>query len=194
VTLSAGKISRGFAPIAQSDATTLILGSLPSVRSIQLGEYFAHPRNTFWRIMAEAIQVDPANSYAQRVASLLAARIAVWDVLEHAVRPGSLDASIKAESAMPNDFETFLREHSALRRVCFNGQKAATIFSRRVLAGLGERGRALSLVTLPSTSPAYAAMTFEEKSERWLIGLAIGPRMTNRCSAMSADQAKGNVK
>jgi len=167
--MSAGKLSRGFPPLAHHDASTLILGSLPSRRSLQSGEYFAHPRNVFWRIMGELIDAGPDRPYAQRVERMIAARFAVWDVLESAVRPGSLDAAIEPRTASPNDFPLFLREHPRIRRICFNGQKAAAMFEQLVVADLEDQAGALTFVTLPSTSPAHAAMKFEEKLRKWSV-------------------------
>lgn len=163
------QFARGFAPVAGINATTLILGSLPSQRSLQTGEYFAHPRNVFWRIMGELIDAGPDLPYPARVERMLAARLAVWDVLASAVRPGSLDAAIDRETAKPNDFGLFLREHPGIRRVCFNGQQAAAMFERLVKPGIAEQTDGLGFVTLPSTSPAHAAMSFEEKLRNWSI-------------------------
>jgi len=168
-------LAHGFAPLARLDARTLILGSLPSQLSIQTGEYFANPRNAFWRIMGELVDAGPARPYAQRVERMLAARLAVWDVLESAVRPGSLDAAIEAQSASPNDFACFLREHPHIRRVCFNGQKAAAMFERLVMKDLDNWASTCTFVTLPSTSPAHAAMKFEEKLRIWSIAMTAPP-------------------
>ncbi len=162
-------LSHGFAPLERSDARTLIRGSLPSQRSLQTGEYFAHSRNAFWRIMGELIDAGPDRPYPVRVERLLAAGLAVWDVLASAVRPGSLDAAIDRETASPNDFALFLREHPDIRRVCFNGQKAAEMFERLAMTGIVDQADGLSFVTLPSTSPAHAAMSFEEKLRIWSI-------------------------
>jgi len=166
---SPDELSRGLEPIARFDAETLILGSLPSERSIQSGEYFAHPRNAFWRIMGKLVNAGPELGYPDRVKQVLLKRLAIWDVLAAAVRPGSLDAAIQQKTAQANDFTVFLREHSAIRRVCFNGQKAAGMFDRLIMPGIGNRAGEIHFVTLPSTSPAYAAMSFEQKLSKWSI-------------------------
>ncbi len=173
--------SSGFEPIARADARTLILGSLPSQLSLKTGEYFANPRNVFWRIMGDLVGAGPELSYAARKEWMLADGFAVWDVLESAVRPGSLDASIESETAKPNDFVQFLREHPGIWRVCFNGQKAAEIFERRVVAGIEEQASSMDFVTLPSTSPAHAAMKYEEKLKRWSI-IMTGPEVVQENS------------
>ena len=79
--------SRGFPPVARSDAIVLVLGSLPSSRSIAEQQYYAHPRNAFWPIMKSILGVD--GSYEERCGQLIAHRIALWDVLASSVRPCS---------------------------------------------------------------------------------------------------------
>jgi hypoxanthine-DNA glycosylase len=155
--------SRGFPPIARDDARVLILGSLPSRASLRAGEYYAHPRNAFWKIMQ--VIAGASGSYASRCRSLQQMRIAVWDVLSCSVRPGSLDADIDMTSAVPNDFERFFAGHRDIRQVCFNGRKAEQMFGRYVqpVQECGEPAFAL----LPSTSPAHASLTFAEKLEIW---------------------------
>jgi len=163
------ELTRGLKPIVRFDAETLILGSLPSERSIQSGEYFAHPRNVFWRIMGKLVDAGPERGYSDRVEQVLLKRLAIWDVLAAAVRPGSLDAAIQRETAQPNNFPDFLRDHPAIQRVCFNGQKAAGMFDRLVLPDIGTRADNIRFVTLPSTSPAHAAMSFEQKLSEWSV-------------------------
>lgn len=160
--------SSGFAPIAGSDPTILILGSLPGIRSIEAGEYYAHARNAFWPIMRELYGID--GGYAERCAQLTQHGIAVWDVLRSSVRPGSLDSDIRLETAAPNDFAGFFAAHSAVARIGFNGRKAEDLYRRLVLPSL--RAPTHELVSLPSTSPAHAAMLFDKKLEIWRSMLA----------------------
>lgn len=93
--------SLGFPPVARRDARILILGSLPGQRSIAAREYYAHPQNGFWKIMAEL--VGASGSYEQRCAALLKSHIALWDVLGSSLRPGSLDADIQLATAEVNE-------------------------------------------------------------------------------------------
>lgn len=162
--------SRGFAPLAGSGAKLLILGSLPGQRSIAAGEYYAHPQNAFWRIMGALFDAGPEHPYPLRAERLRRAGVAVWDVLESSVRAGSMDAAIEDATAVPNDFAVFMGRYPRIGRICFNGRKAAELFERRVLPGMPD-GVCPARVTLPSTSPAYAAMSFEDKLARWARGL-----------------------
>jgi hypoxanthine-DNA glycosylase len=155
--------SVGFPPIAREDARVLILGSLPSQASLMAHEYYAHPQNAFWKVMRELTGAE--GSYAARCESLRESGIAVWDVLASSVRPGSMDADIRMDSAAANDFASFISGHTGLQLVCFNGKKAAQMFRR--LVELQERDAGVRFETLPSTSPAYAALSFEQKLRIW---------------------------
>lgn len=153
----------GFAPVARADARVLVLGSMPGRRSLEQGEYYAHPHNAFWKIMAALTGAPETAPYAQRLEFLQAAGIALWDVLSSCERPGSLDSDISAEAV--NDFSLFFGGHPHIRQVFFNGAKAGQTFRRFVLGtqNLPE----LIYTRLPSTSPAYAALGFAAKLAAW---------------------------
>lgn len=158
----------GFPPIARTDARILILGSLPGKASLAACEYYAHPQNAFWKIMR--ILCGAEGSYRARGERLMDRGIAVWDVLANSVRPGSMDADIRIETAKPNDFERFLSTHDRIGLVCFNGKKAEQLFRRLVtLDGLTAKPQ---LVPLPSTSPAYASLSFNKKLAAWRNAIA----------------------
>ena len=123
-------LSTGFPPIARADARVLVLGSLPSEASLRAQQYYAHPRNAFWNIMQ--VIAGAAGGYASRCRALEQRGIAVWDVLQRSVRPGSLDADIDMASAVPNDFAGFFAGHLQVRLVCFNGRKAQAVFRREL--------------------------------------------------------------
>ncbi len=141
----------------------LILGSLPGQRSIDAQQYYAHPQNVFWKIMGELTGAD--GPYEQRCQTLLEHGIALWDVLESSVRPGSMDADIRRGTEKVNDFNGFFLMHSSILQVCFNGQKAAQMFRKLVRPEMPTT--ALQTQVLPSTSPAYASMPYAEKLECW---------------------------
>jgi TDG/mug DNA glycosylase family protein len=155
--------SVGFPPVSGPDARILILGSLPGQRSLQAVQYYAHAQNAFWRIMQDLVGAQ--GSYDERCDALVAHRIALWDVLAESVRPGSMDADIRTRSARANDFAAFFSKHANVSHVFFNGQKAAQLF--RQLVVLDDCNHALRYATLPSTSPAYASMTYAEKFRIW---------------------------
>jgi hypoxanthine-DNA glycosylase len=164
--------SRGFAPIAASDARLLVCGSLPGQTSLAMQQYYAQPRNAFWGIVGELLGFDPALDYAARVAALVARRVALWDVCAAAVRPGSLDAGIRRDTIVVNDFAGFLRAHPGIERLCFNGGAAFELYERRVLPALPADLQALPRLRLPSTSPAHAGMARAAKLAQWREALA----------------------
>jgi double-stranded uracil-DNA glycosylase len=166
------ELASSFAAVSGPDARVLILGTLPGAASIAHGEYYAHPRNAFWHIMAEITGADPALPYDERLRCLVRTRVAVWDVCAHAIRPGSLDSSIDAGSIVPNDIGGFLRTRGQIQRICFNGGNAERLFRRLVLGRLDEAALAIPRLRLPSTSPAHAGMSFERKLDAWRAALA----------------------
>lgn len=136
--------------------------------SLEAQQYYAHPRNAFWPIAAGLFGVDVAAGYAERCERLRAAKVAVWDVLRSCRREGSLDSAIDRASEVPNDFASFFAEHRKIKRVVFNGQKSESAFRRHVVPILESRLiDRLTLTRAPSTSPAHAARTFDEKLHAW---------------------------
>ncbi|MCQ8128967.1 DNA-deoxyinosine glycosylase [Methylomonas rivi] len=158
---------RSFPPIAGKNARILILGSIPGKASLEAGEYYAHPRNQFWPIMAELLACGPLPDYPSKTRALLDADIALWDVMQSCYRPGSLDAAIEKSSVVANDFKGFLASHPRIRRIFFNGATAEQAFRRLVLPDL--RHSTLCLQRLPSTSPAHAALSLQEKLRCWSV-------------------------
>ena len=168
-------VTRGLSPVSGRGITRLVLGSLPSRLSVERQEYYGNPQNAFWRIVGTATGVAASQPYAERVDALVAAGVGLWDVLESSVRPGSLDADIDESTAVPNRLGEFLDANAGIRRIGFNGRKARHLFDRRVHETIAGRLVDIELVDLPSTSPAHAAMPFDEKLARWTDFLATGP-------------------
>jgi hypoxanthine-DNA glycosylase len=137
---------------------------MPGIASLNVHQYYAHPRNAFWPIMANIFNFDADLEYIARTQKLISSGIAVWDVLNECIRPGSLDSDIKAGSRIPNDFPTFLREHPKIKKIGFNGLEAQKSFNKYVLRDLESDN--ISFVQLPSTSPAHT-MPLEQKMTIW---------------------------
>lgn len=160
--------STGFPPIAKPDATILILGSMPGQKSLEENQYYAHPRNSFWPIICKLFIADESINYEQRKKLLSKNKIALWDVLKRCYREGSLDSDIDHSTIEPNDFISFFNKHSKIKSVFFNGTKAEQLFNKNVLNNLGQH-QSMEYYRLPSTSPAHAAMTTEQKLLKWEI-------------------------
>ena len=157
----------GFPPVANRNARILILGSMPGKESLRAQQYYAHPRNAFWRIMHCLFDIDASLPYEVRCQHLMARHVALWDVLHACTRSSSLDSDIDETSIVPNDFQQFLTSHQNIQTICFNGGKAEEIYQKHVLPRLPNNLVQLPLIRLPSTSPAHAALSFEEKVTRW---------------------------
>ena len=147
----------------------LVLGSMPGRLSLAAREYYAHPRNQFWALLGELLGAGRDLPYSARLEVLKERGIVLWDVVHSCVREGSLDAAIRWVEA--NDFRTLFAKYPSLRRVVFNGAAAERLFLRHVLPQLTERCSALELYRLPSTSPAHAGTTYEEKRRAWATAL-----------------------
>lgn len=159
---------RGFPPISRPDATTLILGSMPSRESLAQQRYYAHPRNSFWPIVSSLFKFTDSN-YPQNTDLLRQNGIAVWDVLKTCFRTSSLDSDIDDNTIVTNDFQRFFTHHPDISRVFFNGAKAESVYLKHVLPKLDGAAAELKLHRLPSTSPAHASMSLEQKKNAWRV-------------------------
>lgn len=159
-----------FAPETGVNPHTLILGSIPGIASLQAVQYYAHPRNAFWPIVADFFQFSPDLPYEQRLTLLLQEGVALWDVLGRCHRPGSLDSAIVKESIEVNAIDQFIEEQPAVRKILLNGGKAASEFKKHFPELLASE--LVTVLSLPSTSPAYAAMKLDEKKQRWFEALS----------------------
>ncbi|HNX26291.1 MAG TPA: DNA-deoxyinosine glycosylase [Phycisphaerae bacterium] len=158
---------RAFKPVAAPDARVLVLGCMPGVKSLEMGQYYAHPHNAFWPICEKLFAASPQLPYKMRCDRLIAAGIALWDVLHSCRRKGSLDSNIEPDSMQPNDFAAFFRKHRKIRAIFFNGTTPQKIFTKQILPTLNSQAAALPMTRLISTSPACAAWNFEQKLENW---------------------------
>lgn len=159
-------VIHGFPPLTRSNARILVLGSMPSRESLARQQYYAHPRNAFWPIMARMFGLQ-ATSYRERAQELTRHGVAVWDVLQACTRSSSLDSDIDDDSIVTNDFQDFFQNHAEVRQIFFNGAKAESVYLRQVIPDLPTMYADLSHSRLPSTSPANAGMSFEQKLEAW---------------------------
>jgi hypoxanthine-DNA glycosylase len=151
-----------FPPVTRADTRLLVLGSLPGAISLAEARYYAHPQNQFWRLMSAVIGRDLGPlAYEDRLETLLDAKVGLWDTVAAATREGSLDAAIRLHEA--SDLAALAATLPELRAIAFNGATSAKIGRRQLGPATG-----MTLIDLPSSSPAYAALSFERKCKRWL--------------------------
>lgn len=149
-----------FPPIVHQDCTVLLLGTMPGERSLQLGQYYGHAGNHFWKLIYGLFDLQPSLEYTERTSFLLGHGIALWDVLESCTCVGSLDSQIR--NATVNDFEQFYLAYPNLKHVFFDSKKAEEFYRRQVGFSACK-----SYHLLPSPSRANAGKTFEQKLEAW---------------------------
>lgn len=149
----------GLAPVIADGARVLILGSFPSERSLESGEYYANRRNQFWPLLGGVFGFDHDVTYEARISAATEHGVALWDVVHSCRRAGSMDAKIDRKSLVVNDFGPLLAKHPGIERVFVNGLTAFELFERHAET-------ALPAVRLPSSSGALP-MTFEDKLARW---------------------------
>jgi hypoxanthine-DNA glycosylase len=150
---------RGLAPVLARGTRLVVLGSFPSVASLQAGQYYAHPRNHFWPILSALWGVDlVALPYRRRIAELRRRGLGLWDIYASCQREGSLDSSIVA--AEWNDLASLRQRAPALRALAHNGGESARAMTLTRRLGL-------PVHRLPSTSPANASWSYERKLAAW---------------------------
>lgn len=150
-----------FEPMIDKSTRVLILGSMPSVKSLQTHQYYGNPRNHFWPMLARLLGQELPEGYADRLQMLKNHHIGLWDVYGSCERMGSLDSDIQKE--VPNDLEALLLEYPSIRVIALNGGKAAKGYQKH-FAQL-----AVKTISLPSSSPIPTRLckTFEDKLWIW---------------------------
>ncbi|MEO8155990.1 MAG: DNA-deoxyinosine glycosylase [Rhizobacter sp.] len=150
---------QGLSPVIDTRTRLLVLGSFPSVASLAAGQYYAHPRNHFWRVLGEMWGIDlPSLPYGDRLLEVLKRGLGIWDVYAHCHREGSLDSAIR--DAEFNDLAGLKQRAPRLRAIAHNGGESARVM--RLTGSLG-----VDVMRLPSTSPANASWSFERKLAAW---------------------------
>jgi len=155
-----------FEPIVGRNPRIVILGSMPGVVSLQAVQYYANPRNAFWAIIAELFGIDLDCSYQSRVEQISQLPLVLWDTLKACQREGSLDSKILKQQIEANDIAGLVEQYSGLRAIAFNGAASEKYFNQLEKHRL-PASHQLELIKLPSTSPANAAMNFDQKLVIW---------------------------
>jgi hypoxanthine-DNA glycosylase len=149
---------RGLSPVLSSGARVLVLGSFPGEASLAARQYYAHPRNHFWPLLAAVLDEPlPTLPYRERLVRLRARGIAVWDSIVACERAGSLDSAIR--NAQRGAVARIRKGAPGIRLVAFNGGTAS-----RAQAAWRDAG--YTTLALPSSSPAYTR-PFAEKLTAW---------------------------
>jgi hypoxanthine-DNA glycosylase len=155
-----------YKPVIDEHARVLVLGTAPSVKSLEYKQFYGHPQNYFWRIIYRLFNESDADPvYANRLSFLKEHRLALWDVIESCEREGSLDVNIREE--IPNRIPDLIQQYPQLRCFAFNGSKAYDIFQKHFRGS--ELFRDVALLKLPSSSPipTQRMRTLEDRVRVW---------------------------
>ena len=148
-------------PLYGEDASILILGSFPSVKSREAAFFYGHPQNRFWKVLAAVFDDEIPVDVPQKRAFLLRHQVAVWDVIHSCTIRGSSDASIK--DVVSNDLSRIL-DHAQIRQIYVNGRTAEKMYRKYIEPRIGR-----TAICLPSTSPANAAWNLERLTNAWKV-------------------------
>ena len=154
-------LKRCFPPVVDAHTRVLILGSLPGEASLAQAQYYAYKHNQFWRLVGDVLREDLVHmDYADRLQTLLAHHVGLWDVVAEAKREGSLDSKIRDHAG--NDLVGLVQSLPELAVIAFNGGTAERIG----LKALAQHGDCHHVVRLPSSSPAHT-LSYSEKLRTW---------------------------
>ncbi len=157
------KKCKSFKPSIDEHSTVLILGSMPGVKSLEEQQYYAHPQNRFWKVMASICNEPKLYEFAYdlKLKTLLNSNIALWDTIKSCKREGSLDSDIQNET--PNDIKGLLKNYPNIKTICLNGNKSYSAF-KKYFPDLLEK---YNCHKMPSTSPANARYSLDILIKEW---------------------------
>jgi TDG/mug DNA glycosylase family protein len=136
---------------------------MPGVESLKLQQYYANPRNQFWKLIFALFDLEPFENYEERVLFIKSRHIAIWDVIEMCTREGSLDSKIREEQV--NDFRSLYKKYPNIKAIMFNGGKAFDTYKKWIGFSQTEN---LTFQKLTSSSPANTKK-YDEKLREWCI-------------------------
>ncbi len=157
--MEAGLVTHEFDAFFDKDSRVLILGTIPSPKSREQGFYYGHPRNRFWKVLADVLGEEFPQTVEERKVFLKRNHIALWDVLESCEIKGASDVSIR--NARPNDMNRILQA-ADIRAIFATGAKAAQLYKKLCFPECG-----VEAVRLPSTSPANCGCSYEKLREAY---------------------------
>ena len=148
-------------PVYSHSSRVLILGSFPSVRSREVGFFYGHPQNRFWRVLSSLFGEAVPQTVNEKETFLQTHGIALWDVIASCEIVGSSDATIR--NAVPNDLSMILKV-AQIEKIFTNGTTADKLYRKYLRDRVGK-----DAVCLPSTSPANAAWSAERLLCAWRV-------------------------
>ena len=146
-------------PSIDDSSQILILGSMPGVKSLEEQQYYAHPQNRFWPLLAALAGTQTPQTIGEKTALILQNDLALWDTVQSCDICGASDASMR--NVQPNDVAALVRKLGVQAVFC-NGAVSGRVYAKYAQAAAG-----IPAVVLPSTSPANAAWSMERLQQVW---------------------------
>lgn len=144
---------QSFEPVYDKNSRILILGSFPSVKSREVGFYYGHPQNRFWKMLGQVFNEEMPSDIAGKMNFLKRHNIALWDVVQTSDLSGSSDISLEKSQKTTADFKQ-LFEQTKIEKILCNGKTAYNLF-------INSNYSDLPCICMPSTSPANPRYNFE---------------------------------
>lgn len=155
------KVYHTFDVFYNEDSEILILGSMPSIKSRELGFYYMHPQNRFWHVLSVVFNEEIGSSIESKKEFLTKHKIALWDVIYSCDIEGSSDSSIK--NIEVNDIK-WLLDRTKIKKIFTLGKKSYELYNKYCLNDTG-----IEAICLYSTSPANCKITMEEMVENYQV-------------------------
>ena len=152
----------GLDPFIPKGARVLVLGSMPSVTSLDANFYYMHKQNRFFKLVGLCVG-EELDSIKKRKCALESMHIALYDVISSCVREGSLDSKI--QQVVPSDIKGLISQNPSIKRIITNGALAKKLFLKY------SQGISFEVLHLPSTSPANAMYNLERLARLYLPAL-----------------------
>lgn len=156
---SAAHVVHPLEPVFDPSARVLLLGTMPSPKSREVGFYYGHPQNRFWKVMAALFNAPAPETVQDKTALLHEHGIALWDVLAECTIEGASDGTIA--ECVPNDI-AWLLGRTSVEAVFCTGAKATELYRKYC-----EPTTCTPCTQLPSTSPANAAASLDKLVEAY---------------------------
>ena len=155
------RVVHNFTPIFNEYSRILMLGTMPSPKSREVGFYYGHPRNRFWKVVSDVCKEEFPETQEDKIAFALRNKIAVWDVLAGCQIKGADDSSIR--NPEPNDMKIIL-DNADIQAIFTTGTKATQLYRKYCYPQTG-----IEAIGLPSTSPANCRMSYEELYQAYSV-------------------------
>lgn len=154
-------VSHEFPAVYDRSSRVLLLGSIPSPKSREVGFYYGHPQNRFWKVLAQVLGEAVPETIPQKKAMLKKHHVALWDVLESCTIVGASDTSI--EEVVPNKIGELVKRSKVSRIFC-TGATAHKLYQKYCAKDVG-----IDAERLPSTSPANCAVSIEKLVDAYKV-------------------------